>query len=154
MPMQRNVQISTMLSSDRRPGRDLLLRASEELTPTQVARRDLARYYALLERALASLRGRFSPVELEALAYALASMATIESPDLLYLAPATVEEAVRYEDLCGQAGLSPEECEGFLRRVRALDLAQAYALVDAVGRYLALPRERRGEEGWREVGLL
>lgn len=152
--MERDMQVSTRLSPDRRPGRDILLRATEDLTPTQVARRDLARYYALLERALASLRGRFSPVELEAIAYALASMAQVEAPELLYLAPATVEEAVRYEDLCGQAGFSPEECEDFLRRVRALDLAQSYALVDAVGRYLALPRERRGEEGWKEVGLL
>ena len=149
-----HVRVSTQLGPDQRPGRDLLSRATENLTPTQVARRDLARYYALLERAAMSLRGRFSPVELEAIAYALASMAQVETPELLYLAPATVEEAVRYERICDQVGLAPEECESFLRRVRALDLAQSYALVDAVGRYLALPREKRGEEGWKEVGLL
>lgn len=153
MPMERDMQVSTRLSPDRRPGRDILLRATEDLTPTQVARRDLARYYALLERAAMSLRGRFSPVELEAIAYALASMAQVATPELLYLAPATVEEAVRYERICDQVGLTPEECD-LLLRVRALDLAQSYALVDAVGRYLALPREKRGEEGWKEVGLL
>ena len=151
MPMDRNLQIATRLSPSIRPGADIAARAGD-LSPTEVARRDLARYYAILERALAGIRDRFTVRELEALAYALASMATVETPELIYLAPASVEEAVREERLCEQAGI--EDFEGFLERVRGLDLAQRYALVDAVGRYLALPREERGEEWWKKIGLL
>ena len=151
MPMEKNLQIATRLSPSIRPGADIAARASD-LSPTEVARRDLARYYALLERAIAGIRGRFSARELEALAHALASMAMVETPELIYLAPASVEEAVREEQLCEQAGI--EDCEGFLERVRGLDLAQRYALVDAVGRYLALPLGEREDGWWQKVGLL
>ncbi len=152
MPMERSLRVHTNLSPDVRPGSDIAARITPELGGGAVARRDLHRYYALLDRALAGVRGRFSARELEALAHALASMATVETPELIYLAPASVEEAVLEERLCEQAGI--EDCEGFLERVRGLDLAQRYALVDAVGRYLALPREDRGEEGWKKIGLL
>lgn len=152
MPPKKPVRIGSTLSSETRPGSDVAKRITDDMGASAITTRDLARYYALIERALAGIRGRFTPRELEALAYALASMATIETPELIYLAPATVEEAEREERLCEQAGL--DDCEGFLERVRALDLAQRYALVDAVGRYLALPREKRGEEGWRDIGLL
>lgn len=117
-----------------------------------VALRDLERYYALLEVARRRLRGRFSLPELVALAYALQSMALIEVPELLYLAPATVEDSVRYEDLCGMAGI--EDCQGFLERVKGLELAEVWALVDAIGRYLSFPSEERGEESWKRLGLL
>ncbi len=98
------------------------------------------------------LKGRFSARQLEALAYALQGMALVEVPGLLYLAPATVEEGVEHEDLCATAGI--EDCRGFLERVKALELSEVWALVDAVGRYLSLPGEERGEEGWRRLGLL
>jgi|GEM_PF-3226137 len=150
--MRSVVRVSTTLAPEGRPGRDLLARATEEMSPSSVAVRDLARYYALLETATRRLRGRFNARELEALAYALQSMALIEVPDLLYLAPVSVEESVLHEDLCAMAGL--EDCPGFLERVKGLELAEAFALVDAVGRYLALPEEKRGEEGWRKIGLL
>ncbi len=122
------------------------------MSPSAVALRDLGRYYALLEVARRRLKGRFSLPELEALAYALQGMALVEVPDLLYLAPATVEESVRHEDLCAMAGI--EDCRGFLERVRGLELSEVWALLDAIGRYLALPGEGRGEEGWRRLGLL
>jgi hypothetical protein len=122
------------------------------MSPSVVALRDLERYYALLEVARRRLRGRFSLPELVALAYALQSMALIEVPELLYLAPATVEDSVRYEDLCGMAGI--EDCQGFLERVKGLELAEVWALVDAIGRYLSFPSEERGEESWKRLGLL
>jgi hypothetical protein len=129
-----------------------LERSTPEMSPSVVALRDLGRYYALLEAAKRKLKGRFSARELEALAYALQGMALVEVPGLLYLAPATVEESVRHEDLCAMAGI--EDCRGFLERVRGLELAEVWALVDAVGRYLSLSDGERGEEGWKRLGLL
>ena len=152
MPPKNPIRIGSTLSHEIRPGADVAARMAGGLGATTVATRDLARYYALLERARRSLRGLFSTRELDALAYALDSMASVESPELIYLAPATVEEAVSEERLCEQAGI--EDCEGFLDRVRGLDLAQRYALVDAVGLYLVRPPEERGEEVWTEIGLL
>ncbi|GBD41867.1 hypothetical protein HRbin39_01254 [bacterium HR39] len=146
------LRVGATLPPHRRPGRDLLLRVTEEMGPTAVATRDLGRYYALLEAALRGLRGRFTSRELSALAYALQSMALVEVPDLLYLAPEAVEESVELEDLCGMTGLSPEECEAFRKKVESLELAEAFALVDAVGRYLE--GGGGGEEAWRSLGLL
>jgi len=146
------VRFGNMLAPGARPGKDLLERATGEMTPSLVATRDLARYYALLEVARRRLKGVFSPRELEALAYALESMASIEHPDLLHLAAQSVVDSVRYEDLCGMAGI--EDCQDFLRRVKELGLAEIWALVDAVGVYLGLPREERGEPTWRRLGLL
>ncbi len=150
MPMKNALRVNTSLSPDVRPGADLVQRA-RSATPTEIARRDLARYYSMLERAMRGLRDRFSVAELEALAYALSSMASVEAPELIYLVPATVEEAEQHERLCEQAGL--DDCEGLLRRVRELSLAERYALVDAIGQYLELPRDQRGEEGWVGLGL-
>jgi hypothetical protein len=152
MKGEKFLRISTTLAPDGKVGRNLLERANPEMSPSVVAIRDLERYYALLEAARRRLGGRFSLRELEALTYALQGMALIEVSELLYLAPATVEDSVRYEDLCAMAGI--EDCQGFLERVRGLELAEIWALVDAVGRYLSLPAEERGEEGWRRLGLL
>jgi hypothetical protein len=152
MKKEKLVRISTTLAPEGKVGRNLLERVNPEMSPSTVALRDLERYYALLEVARRRLRERFSPQELEALAYALQGMALIEVPELLYLAPATVEDSVRYEDLCAMAGI--EDCQGFLERVKGLELAEVWALVDAVGRYLSLPDRERGEEGWKRVGLL
>jgi len=146
------VRISTTLAPDGKVGRNLLGRVNPEMSPSVVALRDLERYYALLEVARRRLKGRFSARELEALAYALQAMALIEVPELLYLTPATVEESVEHEDLCAMAGV--EDCQGFLERVKGLELAEVWALVDAIGRYLSLSDRERGEEGWRRLGLL
>ncbi len=150
MKGKKLLRVSTTLAPDGRVGRSLLERAGPEMSPSVVALRDLERYYALLEAARRRLKGRFSLPELEALAYALQGMALVEVPDLLYLAPATVEESVRHEDLCAMAGV--EDCRGFLERVKALELSEVWALVDAVGRYLS--GEERGEEAWKRLGLL
>jgi hypothetical protein len=150
MKGEKFLRISTTLAPDGKVGRSLLERVNPEMSPSVVALRDLERYYALLETARRRLKGRFSPRELEALAYALQGMALVEVPELLYLAPATVEDSVRYEDLCAMTGI--EDCQGFLERVKALELAEVWALVDAVGRYLS--NEERGEEAWRKLGLL
>ncbi len=152
MKGKKLLRVSTTLAPDGKVGRSLLERASPEMSPSTVALRDLGRYYALLEVARRRLKGRFSTRELEALAYALQGVALVEVPDLLYLAPARVEESVRHEDLCAMAGV--EDCQGFLERVRGLELSEVWALVDTVGRYLAFPGEGRGEEGWRKLGLL
>jgi hypothetical protein len=152
MKKERLVRISTTLAPEGKVGRSLLERVNPEMSPSVVAVRDLGRYYALLEAARRRLQGRFSPQELEALAYALQGMALVEVPDLLYLAPATVEDSVRYESLCSMAGI--EDCQGFLERVKGLELAEVWALVDAVGRYLSLPNGERGEGGWKKLGLL
>ena len=146
------MRISTTVAPSGRVGRSLLDRVNPEMSPSVVALRDLGRYYALLEAARRRLQGRFSPRELEALAYALQGMALMEVPELLYLAPATVEESVEHEDLCAMAGI--EDCQGFLERVKALELAEVWTLVDTIGRYLSLPDGERGEEGWKRVGLL
>jgi hypothetical protein len=152
MKGEKFLRISTTLAPDGKVGRNLLERANPEMSPSTVALRDLGRYYALLEAARRRLQRRFSPRELEALAYALQGMALIEVPELLYLAPATVEDSVRYEDLCAMAGI--EDCQGFLERVKGLELAEVWALVDVIGRYLSLSDRERGEEGWRRLGLL
>jgi hypothetical protein len=152
MKKERLVRISTTLAPEGKVGRNLLERVNPEMSPSVVAVRDLGRYYALLEAAGRRLKGRFSARELEALAYALQGMALVEVPELLYLAPATVEDSVRYEDLCAMAEI--EDCQGFLERVKGLELAEVWALVDAVGRYLSLPNGERGEEGWKRLGLL
>ena len=128
MKSKRILRVSTTLAPDGKVGRNLLERANSEMSPSVVAVRDLERYYALQ------------------------GMALVEVPDLLYLAPATVEESVRHEDPCAMAGI--EDCQGFLERVKALELAEVWALVDAVGRYLSLPDGERGEEGWKRLGLL
>jgi len=152
MKDKKLLRVSTTLAPDGKVGRSLLERASPKMSPSVVALRDLGRYYALLEAARRRLKGRFSLPELEALAYALQGMALIEVPELLYLAPATVEDSVEYEHLCAMAGI--EDCRGFLERVKALELSEVWALVDAIGRYLALPDKERGEEGWKRLGLL
>jgi hypothetical protein len=152
MKGEKFLRISTTLAPDGKVGRNLLERANPEMSPSTVALRDLGRYYALLEAARRRLKGRFSARELEALAYALQGMALVEVPELLYLAPATVAESVEHEDLCAMAGI--EDCQGFLERAKALELAEVWALVDAVGQYLSLPDRERGEEGWKRVGLL
>jgi hypothetical protein len=144
------LRVSTTLAPDGKVGRSLLERASPEMSPSVVALRDLGRYYALLEAARRRLKGRFSARELEALAYALQGVALVEVPELLYLAPATVAESVEHEDLCAMAGI--EDCQGFLERVRGLELAEVWALVDAVGRYLS--REERREDAWKKLGPL
>jgi hypothetical protein len=150
MKGEKFLRISTTLAPDGKVGRNLLERANPEMSPSTVALRDLGRYYALLEAARRRLKGRFSARELEALAYALQGMALVEVPELLYLAPATVAESVEHEDLCAMAGI--EDCQGFLERVRGLELAEVWALVDAVGRYLS--REERREDAWKKLGLL
>jgi hypothetical protein len=152
MKGEKLLRISTTLAPGGKVGRNLLKRVNPEMSPSTVALRDLERYYALLEAARRRLKGRFSARELEALAYALQGMALIEVPELLYLAPATVEDSVRHEDLCAMAGL--EDCQGFLERVKGLELAEVWALVDAVGQYLSLPDGERREKGWKRVGLL
>jgi hypothetical protein len=150
MKGEKLLRISTTLAPDGKVGRNLLERANPQMSPSTVALRDLGRYYALLEAARRRLKGRFSARELEALAYALQGMTLVEVPELLYLAPATVEDSVRYEDLCAMAGI--EDCQGFLERAKGLELAEVWALVNAVGRYLS--GEERGEEGWRKLELL
>jgi hypothetical protein len=150
MKSKKLLRISTTLAPEGKVGRSLLERASPEMSPSVVALRDLERYYALVGVARQRLKGRFSPRELEALAYALQGVALVEVPELLYLAPATVEDSVRYESLCSMAGI--EDCQGFLERVRGLELAEVWALVDTVGRYLS--GKERGEEAWRKLELL
>jgi len=152
MPMKDNLQISSRLSPEARPGAELAARAVGELTPTRVALRDLHRYYALLERARLRLRGRFQPAELAALAHALQGMALVDAPELFYLVPDAVAESVQEEQLCEMAGIA--DCEDFLERVRGLDLAERYALVDAISTYLERPQEERGEAAWRELGMI
>ncbi len=146
------VKVSNTFSPAHRPGKDILLRASGEMGPTAVASRDLARYYALLEAATRRLRGRFSPAELEALAYALQSMALVEHPDLFYLAPEAVAEAERYEGLCAMAGIG--DCQGFLG---ARPGPRARRGVGPGGCRGAVPGPAPGEAGqgaWEELGLL
>jgi hypothetical protein len=43
---------------------------------------------------------------------------------------------------------------GVLEGAKGLELAEVWALVDAIGRYLSFPSEERGEEGWKRLGLL
>lgn len=145
-------ETTTLPDHDPRPGTTSARKGARITAPEAVAVRDLARYYALVERAKSDLRGRFALPELEALTYALGGVALVESPNQLYGVPAIVEDAVRLEFLCGQAGIP--DCNGFLEKVHELDLAEIYALVDTVGLYLALPEEHRGEAGWRRLGLL
>lgn len=138
--------------ADSLAGRNLRLRTREGFGPTAVVSRDLERYYALLEEARRRLRGRFRENELEALAFALQSMAEIENPQLFVLAPESVKESERYEGLCQAASI--EDCQEFLERVKSLELAELWTLIDAVGVYLHLPGEERGAAGWRKLGLL
>jgi hypothetical protein len=146
------IRVGSAFSPDSLAGRSLRERTREGFGPTAVASRDLERYYALLAEARRRLRGRFSAGELEALAFALQSMAEIEHPQLFILAAESVEESVRYEELCQAGGI--EDCQGFLERVRGLGVAEVWALIDAVGIYLHLPDEERGAAGWRKLGLL
>lgn len=146
------VRIGSSFDPDSPAGSNLQLRAREGFGPTAVASRDLERYYALLAEARRRLRGRFSVNELEALAFALQSMAEIERPQLFVLAAESVEESARYEELCEAGGI--EDCRGFLERLRNLGVGEIWALIDAVGIYLHLPEEERGAAGWKRLGLL
>lgn len=150
--MEKLIRTGAAFVADSLTGRNLQLRQREGFGPTAVASRDLERYYALLAEARRRLRGRFSLGELEALAFALQSMAEIERPQLFILAAESVEESVRYEELCEAGGI--EDCQDFLERVRGLELAELWALIDAVGVYLHLPDEERGAAGWKKLGLL
>lgn len=146
------IRVGSAFSPDSLAGRSLRERTREGFGPTAVASRDLERYYALLAEARRRLRGRFSANELEALAFALQSMAEIERPQLFVLAAESVEESARYEELCEAGGI--EDCGEFLERVRGLGVAEVFALIDAVGIYLHLPDEERGAAGWKKLGLI
>lgn len=149
---KRVVRTGSAFPADSLAGRSLQERTREGFGPTAVTSRDLERYYALLMEARRRLRGRFSANELEALAFALQSMAEVERPQLFVLAPESVEESVRYEALCVKGNI--EDCTDFLQRVRSLGIAELWALIDAVGIYLHLPDEERGAAGWKKLGLL
>ncbi|ADH65440.1 hypothetical protein Mesil_3653 (plasmid) [Allomeiothermus silvanus DSM 9946] len=146
------IRVGSAFLPDSFAGRSLRERTRKGYGPTAVASRDLERYYALLAEARRRLRGRFGANELEALAFALQSMAEIEHPQLFVLAPESVEESVRYEELCAAGGI--EDCADFLQRVRSLGVGELWALIDAVGIYLHLPDEERGAAGWKRLGLL
>jgi hypothetical protein len=146
------MEVEVMLEPDFRPGKDLLERTTPEMSPSVVILRDLRRYYALLEVAARRIRGRFSPRELDALAFALRDMIKANPPEIFYIAPEAVEESNQYEGLCAMAGI--DNCQSFLDRVRKLELAEIWVLMDAIERYLALPKEERGEKAWEKLGLL
>jgi len=147
------MKVEVMLDPNWRPGKDLLERTTPEMSPLVVILRDLERYYALLEVAARRIRGRFSPRELDALAFALRDMIKVnDPPEFFYQVPIMVEQSNQYEGLCAMAGI--DNCQSFLDRVRKLELAEIWVLMDAIGRHLALPEEERGEEAWKKLGLL
>jgi hypothetical protein len=146
------MEVEVTLDPNWRPGKDLLERTTPEMSPSVVILRDLERYYALLEVAARRIRGRFSPRELDALALALRDMIKVDAPEFFYVALEAVEESNQYEELCAKAGI--DNCQSFLDQVRKLELAEIWVLMDAIGRYLALPKEERGEEAWKKLGLL
>lgn len=110
------------------------------------AKRDLGRYYDLLESALGSIALE-SPEEVELLATALVDRdeqsMTVDDARILH---------AKIEARCTDRGVDPKLWRPFIARLRRMPLLSLVALVDAVERYLALP-EQDGD-GMRLVGLL
>lgn len=95
----------------------------------QLAKRDLARYFRLLDRELA--RVNFAPSEWSLIASALVSNADehLSGTDLV----ASVADAIRYEDAAERFGV---DAELLLGKLAGLTPGAAAAVIDAVERRL------------------
>lgn len=113
---------------------------------TEVARRDLERYYTL---AADELR-RLTLSEDEALLLCAACRDTAFAPQSLPLLWAIVTDAIRLEGLDRAFGV---DGDALLARLRALSPLQTAAVVDAIERFWLTPSQDSGRLV-REVGLV
>lgn len=149
---KKHITIANQFSPTYRPGREILLR-SGEYSPSQIVRRDLARYYDLVSSTVKGMKGEFKLEELEALANAVRGMDDAERAELTYQAPMLIQKAVNFGQICAEYGI--EECDKFMDKIERLNPVDFYALVDSIERYLANKKEGGGvEEGWKKVGLI
>jgi hypothetical protein len=108
----------------------LLARIRERGEPAPTVRADLERYYALLDRARKRLATELTREELGVLFYALKG--SMPQP---YLVVASLEDAI----IIGRSGVVMAGAEeaamsSLLAKLRAMDDARLWALVDAVER--------------------
>lgn len=131
-------------------GGDLLprleARADDRAGLGLIARRDLERYYSLVDDALAHLRTVLSRDE---------SCAVMDACNGLYQDDAITPrylwaEVADTEGLGAKWGVSEEM---LVHKIRGLTPTEAMALADAIGRFWREP-ERDADEMLREVGLL
>lgn len=115
----------------------------------QTADRDLARYYALLDRELATLN--LTPDE--ALAVLDALNGTWLDEHAIPLLWADIEDAIRLDALDEKWSL---DGPALLAKLKRLTFGQAFALADAAERWWRLPAEAHASRSsaLREVGLI
>ncbi len=121
-----------------RPGPDLQMRVGPHAGFTAIARRDLGRYYALLDHVRDGMRGRFTTDELDALADHLTATPMLDLPEALAVVPHILLEAA-------ERGLLDE---GLAERVRQLTHAERWALVDAAEVVSS------GTASWADLGMV
>jgi len=116
----RRVPTAAVRITSVRPGPDIELRTTADSGYSAVARRDLGRYYALLETGRRELVGRFSQDALEQMGRVLVANPILDLPEALAVAPHILIEAAERGDISVPA-------DG----IRALSSAEIWALVDA-----------------------
>lgn len=115
----------------------------------QVAKRDLERYYYLLQAALKSALKKLGLSEGEALLMCDLANGTLWEPHTAALLWAQVADGAEegYGDKWGV------DAEALAARLRSLEPMESMALVDALERWWALPGEMSHVERLRAVGL-
>lgn len=114
--------------------RELAARTVEETAPNEIARRDLLRYYDLLERTRLTLNFN----ENEYLLIMEALKGTLFNADVAGMIWAEVEDGIRMDHLDSKWGV---DADGLIRRLRTLSLIQNLALADVAERFWSLQEE-------------
>lgn len=139
-PVQfRDAAIAARLRQRARPGD----------SPGSVAAADLARYHALLDRALAALA--LAPDEAAAVVDALNGTWADGPLALDTLLWVTLDDAVRLDGLAAKWGI---DGPALVARLRALDPIAATAVVDAAERFWAGDLDADRRDSLRRVGLV
>jgi len=98
--------------------------------PERALRRDLGRYYALLERGRAEARARLSEEEVRAIAGALNGI--LHEPWSMPLLPAEIEDSVAHENLADRHGI---DGPALVEKLTHLSAGATWAVIDACERH-------------------
>lgn len=148
------------MARDKRPpvrfrGEQLeLTQLATRITPGQaslglVAKRDLERYYALLERSLREIKGRFTEAEISLMIDV--NNGTLWQPHTMGLLGLQVLDGIGLDGLDEKWGVDAEVLQ---QKLLALTLPQTFAVVDACERFWCRSQRELTRETFEELGLI